>query len=613
MSATPIPKSRLGLAWLSILVSSLAVPVQRLSGRFPTQEFMHTDIFFLPTLFTDVSRAGTLGDWDLPGANYLLFDWPLYWLAWSVTPTVDGAGAAFAMLQFLAFALVWFLFARTFSPYAALATALGMVALTPFILMGHYPADLMAVSFVRFGTVIATVAALWLIRTERSGALFTLTALATVSDQIFVVWLVVPALLISLIVSRLPLGVQRSPKPLERALVLGTLIGLALRTAMVRSSGAYSIGPDFDFPFSTRLGLLVRSVTDPIWEGQWFIAVVLFSIVVILNTAFKRKDPGMVWFTIWIVVAGMTTAAAEIAVTGTTVPHWRYHQFLYILPVMAAATAVAAWMHDEARANPKLLPLLNRPELALLGVASLIVGITFLTEPALGWNQNEDRISCLDSALQESGSRRGFGNYAAAREAVVRSELELEVGERNTQLLPETDVHSSRWYDGPADFAIRFPTIFGSLPSPSLTALAEREPSVTICGRWEILDFGPGGIDPDRLKTTGETATLRAGDLATTTVAGGVQFGGASFPVEPGLYEVELTSAGLLSSPLIGVHLWTRGEATPERTEFASGGETTFGIRVSRLAQGESLEPVVTLQEDQAALLTSISVTRISD
>ena len=538
---------------LSMVFVVVAIPLQRLRGSFPTEDFFHGDIAFLPALFDDVARGGSLSSWGLPEAPYFLPDWPLYFVAWLIAPSYSSAMALFALLQLALFAAVWLALVRYLSTEPLVATVMGLGVFVAAGLAGQVPADYASVSFAHFGTFILALAALvvWFrlhlapadhppgdVGSADHGGqrqavsaghrqrwllfgLVLLVVVATASDPIFVAWLVVPVAAIELSAAlgsrwgRSRLMPIVGSWPVVGSLVVGTAVGFVLRSVVVRSSGDYTVGVGSGLAFRSRL----RLVFDIFFRSELTEFWLLYSLLVLVAAALwyrqwwrQRHNPTMFLFGLWFAGAAVGTVLAEAIVADVG---WRYHQFLYHVPVLM----LGLWLPDLVR-RIRLAPT----GLAVVAALSALAWGAFPLG-ALSIERTPGEVACLDQALAESGSRAGIGNYSASRLAVVQSSHQLAIGSRNSWMAPEEDVHSRAWARDSADFVIFRPTVFGAIPENTVRSLAVTEPVETVCAHWRVLDFGTGGIDLDRLAVAGGRAEVpgcRYGSqLATPSTPGG--------------------------------------------------------------------------------------------
>ena len=519
-------------AWALTGLAVLALPLQRLRGVFPTEGFFHSDIAFLPALFHDVAGPGSISSWGLPEAPYFLPDWPLYFVAWLAMPTYTSAMALHGFLQIGLLALVWWGVARYLSPSPALATTIGLSILVLAALHGQVPADYMGVSFAHFGTFIMALGGLWAyfharfsLRSPRLSliVLGLITTGAVASDRLFIPMFIAPILAIELAsIGRRMLGAgpdrhlvyirgnsedhgdaTSMVAPLRTSLFVvlalgaGLVFGYGFQRLLVRSSGNYAVGRHADVAARVRFRHVAESFTTLLadWPLYSFISMGAGLVGVGVWLIRRRHTPTVV-FGVWFALACVFTLVAEFA---TASAGWRFHQFIYHVPVLA----VGLWLMpllERVRATPVLAP-------AALSVSALAWGLWPVTD--LGWRHTPEEVICLDQVLAASGSRNGIGNYAASRLAVVHSTHWLTVGTRNSFMAPEQDVHSRQWGRSSADFAIVYPTIFGQMPVPVIRSLSSNPGTDTRCGRWRILDFGPDGIDLDRLSRPGGRAEIK--------------------------------------------------------------------------------------------------------
>lgn len=530
---------------LSLLTASCivtAVPLQRLRGSFPAARFFHSDIAFLPTLFGDVAGRGRITDWSLPEAPYFWPDWPLYFLAWSISPNYSTAVAVFAFAQVSLLALTWVLLVRELMPSLGSATSAlsGLLVLVIAALLGQMPASYLTVSFARFGTLITAMIGLCIftkaLRPENQPLLgdrlsarrdrtlplaqLALVAIAVPSDRLILTWLVLPLIVIAIVAlaasgrrgfsDRVPsLEPQKALLSQLGALAGGTVVGLGVGRLLNDASTRYQVAaPAAEIPLSHRVDLVYRSIFEGFVMEGWpaFSWLVFASIGLWLVQLWRHRNfGGLILISLWFALATFLTLAAEAT---TFNPTHRYHQFIYHLPILMLGIWPALEMQRQGRVEVGLLPLLRRKAsisapvaVAVIAVGTAVAAASPIEQLSLG--HRSDEIACLDAQLKKSGSREGIGNYAVARLAVVESQFTLEVGARNSRMLPETDVHNVNWGRTSADFAILKPSIFGRINPRVLQAFATRRPTAVPCGEWIVYDYGPDGLDLDRLQADG--------------------------------------------------------------------------------------------------------------
>jgi hypothetical protein len=655
----------------ALMLIVAATPMQRLRGSFPTEMYFHSDIAFLPALFRDVAGRGSLSSWGLPEAPYFVPDWPLYLVAWSLTPTYSSGLALFALFQIGLLAFLWLGLMKHLSRDPLVATVLGVGALVGAGLAGRVPADYASVSFAHFGTFLLTVGGLVLFyryhfgppmssveawpqdRPERPlahdqrrrllGAIFVLACLGTASDRLFVAWWVVPVVGIEMLsvlghfAGRLSSRARDIANPtlpcgswrLAATAVAGTAGGLLVHDALVRSSGNYGIRLRTDLTVQERLRSLVKIFIRPELSELWplfSIAVAAAAVGWIWMSWSRRAHKPTVVFVLWFSFATVATLTAEAL---TMQPGWRFHQFMYHVPILM----IGAWLPGLVRRC-----VLTPSRLAVVASLSLFSwGALPISDLSL--SHTPDEVSCLDEVLARSGSRVGIGNYAVSRLAVVHSTFDLDVGTRNSWMAPEEDVHSRAWARTSADFAILHPTIFGTMPENTIRSLSANDPTETVCGHWRVLDFGPGGIDLDRLTKlgasayapgcwytnsigtpdprpassglVGNTCALRVNPAEVDQGAGQYIGHGSRYEVTPGSYQLSaLLSEGEAAAGTFEVAIWEANTGTLHAVHSAPLSNPRLTIEVSDTDPELSLEPRILYQGGTPLVLEGLTISR---
>ena len=173
----------------------------------------NSDLLYLPTLFSDlIVKGGRLSDWFLTPAPYFFPDYPIYLMAYILGPGTYSRIAMFSIAQtMLTCCAIWFL-AKQVSQSQALTLAvtitIGLIWLAinagePFVILlasaSHYGAFVSAIIF----------AALWLqykTRQEQPGrrvllpVMYILVFLSTLSDNFFIVQVLIPFLATTVLV-----------------------------------------------------------------------------------------------------------------------------------------------------------------------------------------------------------------------------------------------------------------------------------------------------------------------------------------------------------------------------------------------------------------------------
>ncbi|MDH3683349.1 MAG: hypothetical protein OEV40_25800, partial [Acidimicrobiia bacterium] len=472
-------------------------------------------------------------------------------------------------------------------------------------------------------------------------ALFLLVALSTASDRLFLAWFVGPILAIEalLLVRRLlPAAARRRLLPttlpagsgrIVAATAAGALGGILLHGLVTRPSGNYRPDLSPDVALTTRarrlLDVFSRSELTTYWP-YYSLACLAAALVLVVLWWRRRHDPSWFLFGLWFGLGGLAALFAQFLTAG---PGWRFHQFLYHVPILM----VGVWL-------PQLLGRvrLSAAPVAVAGSVA-VVAAGALPVDELSTEHVPPGVTCLDRTIAASGSRVGVGKYAVSRLAVVYSEHELDVGTRNTWMAPEEDVHSRAWARDSADFAILRPTIFGTIPERTLRSLAERAPVEVACGTWRVLDFGPGGLDLGRLAPVGGRAetpgcwytgsigvadppgvdgqpgrscSLRVEPDQTDPDVGTYVGFGSYYAVDPGRYQLTADlGPGPVPDGVFEVAVWDANSGELQAVETASLSELAIVIDTATPDRELSLEGRILYRGGAPLVLERLAIERI--
>ena len=147
-----------------------------------------------------------------------------------------------------------------------------------------------------------------------------------------------------------------SAKSFGRRIEMPLLAGLAKRTIIFL--GLYVIVKFYDLIFYDEFGLLFQS-----WYGLlWFAEVALFGIIPswLLATPWVRRDPKLLFWTSWMVIAGLMLSRADVFLFAFKArPGWNYFPSLgeFVISAMMVSIIMVGY---KVLAN--FFPVLNREE-----------------------------------------------------------------------------------------------------------------------------------------------------------------------------------------------------------------------------------------------------------
>lgn len=480
------------------------------------------DFLLLHELIPDLVRGGSLHDWDIPYATYMVPDWPLYGLALVIGPTAATTVALFSWFQLLLLAVAIAVIGRELDRvhwWIGVASAMSLIVLA--VVGGAIPVVYLAASYVHGGTAVAAVAMLGLVlawvRAPRTGVVIISALLSfalVASDRLFVLWALVPATvaLTVLVVTRLaPLRPQLQWLGVH---LLAAVAGLPVADLLFPERSRYelSLGWDFDGGqrrFRESLELVVNENPWLIWLTIGCLGLIIIMTVTgrsLVGSSIPMTQRLVIVSFLAVNVAGISLS--QIALIGEVPPHVRYSIPIFVLPLILAplmgtvglgarlASRSGRWA-DEADVAITMVSLTG---LAMLLISSVI-----------GWVERIDPdrvfrpIACVQDVLGEGGSHYGISSYWDARPFQIESDGAFVMSEYAPDLTPMGANSNRAELMDAYDFAI-VSSQFGhqSLIDEQLLLIADTPQQLVECGPWRIYDYGPGGLRLDPFAEPGD-------------------------------------------------------------------------------------------------------------
>ncbi|HEX5342865.1 MAG TPA: hypothetical protein VFX55_10250, partial [Duganella sp.] len=213
--------SNMLLAVLLALLAVAGMTVIYLQQAVDPLMFFNSDAMYLPALYHDVVvRGNPFSQWYLTPAPYFFPDWPLYFAARTLTGTTYHALAALMAVQALAlWALSALIVRRYTSTPRALAAATAATAVVCFAASrAIYPFAYVMLGSYHFGTFLLVLAGLLLMLPQLQrqrvapaalAGLALLMAVAILSDRLYALQFLLPAIGIAILQRKTVLGWRR--------------------------------------------------------------------------------------------------------------------------------------------------------------------------------------------------------------------------------------------------------------------------------------------------------------------------------------------------------------------------------------------------------------------
>ncbi len=421
---------------LSLTTVGLFGSLVHLGGTLAPFLVFNADHLYLPALFADLRDGGSLESWYVPYSAYFVTDWVLYWLASVITDSIGLQYVLMAGVQGIATAFLVALISRfghgTTHWQGAVASISVLMAL---VALNTRPAVALATIYFRYSSLLLLLACLaisgWHLRSERPlasiGASALVTYLAVASDQIFLLWFVLPAAG-ALVALRL-LGDQ-SLHWFQWVAAHALASGFAIATR--RSFAAAD-----EVTYSPRLSLGnwktgsrgLREVlrTTVRQDGVWAFVVAGVAGTVLVGVLFARREDVLEnssngrWLRFVAVFVPASAASGLLAsVFLVGLPNAvRYWIPAMLLPLLVIPSVIPQFDTRARRSNQLVRATLALPPLVLVLIAAThIHSLDVPARPAY--------LDCVDEALSLLDGTAGLANYQQGRDLQVFSGIDAE-------------------------------------------------------------------------------------------------------------------------------------------------------------------------------------------
>lgn len=472
--------------------------------------FFNSDASYLAALYYDLfERGGRLSAWFLTPAPYFFPDWPLYfglrWLSGGVYPALAGVMAMQALLLWGLSALLLRRFTSTANALAA--AALGTVLICLPAVQGIFPYTYVMLASYHFGAMLALLAgaALLLPLLERPAtrgqlaAVLALTTLMVLSDRLYVLQFVLPALAL-LVLMRARLSNWR---PLALVLLAGCVAGVLLYKSKLLVANGVSL-PWHLAP--RQAGANLRALADigaVLWQHYpllalysmaYYALLALLAPGTLLNRGWRLRDGRAAWVCMLNLASSAGLLLAMIVSNGA--PTDRYLIPAFLLPVLlgpALAWSLAAqWRGEQVRHHGGLTLLLGGALLAwpLCQAVGRAGPVQHEYYPA--------EIACADRVFAQYDLRHGYAGYWDAAWVAMASQRKPVIA------LAAIDLREHHWittagnYQPRYDFAlVTTDPADDSRPQATVVIARNGAPQAAVqCGPLHILVYPRDALQP---------------------------------------------------------------------------------------------------------------------
>lgn len=472
--------------------------------------FFNSDASYLAALYYDLfERGGRLSAWFLTPAPYFFPDWPLYfgmrWLSGAVYPALAGVMALQALLMWGLSALLLRRFTRTSNALAA--AALGTVLICLPAVQGIFPYTYVMLASYHFGAMLALLAGAALLlpllnqpaTRAQLAAVLALTTLMVLSDRLFALQFVLPALLL-LWLMRARLGNWR---PLALVLLAGCVTGVVLYKWKLLV--AHGVGLPWHLA-PRQAGANLRALGEVgavLWQHYpllalysvaYYVLLALLAPGTLLNRGWRLRDSRAAWLCMLNLVSSAGLLLAMTVSNGA--PTDRYLIPAFLLPVLLGPalgwSLAAQWRGEQVRRHGGLALLLGGALLAwpLCQAVARAGPVQHEYYPA--------EIACADRVLAQYDLRRGYAGYWDAAWLAMASQRKPVIA------LAAIDLREHHWITTAGNYQPRYDFALvtadpADLDRPQAAVVIARNgppQAVVHCGPLHILVYPRDGVQP---------------------------------------------------------------------------------------------------------------------
>jgi len=526
------PLFHLGIIGLLIFYNALLY----LSHSLPLGLLFNSDTLYLPSLYKDlVEEGGKYADWFLSPAPYFFPDMVMYFLINSFTDNVYYASGFFFIAQFglevfFAFQILKALSNRAM---AARLTVITVSLVSVLFSMESLPYFAVMGSVGHHGAYLCLLASLFIlvkyfqadsskIAAPYLAALVLITTLIVASDKIFVMQFVAPAVMTLLFFWLInQISCLRALIALA-VLGLSVLLGYLLNHWLVVHQTGYNIklSPD---NLVNNLSALKKLLLN-FYGGSPFICLLILAIyglcIIFLirfaTSGFRQPDPSNVLVSFFILTCG----GINLTVLALCNLYLDEGSLRYMIPVFTNPVILLPAM-VLAMAGSAGYSLDNKITSPVIITCLLVVPISSPLKASLQKSYYPELIECVDKLAQQTGLKRGFGEYWHARQLSMLSQVGVNVLAVNFDLSPYLWITNKSWYRDPYDFAILSSDPARRLDMNKIELINGPPKSTHTCHDSTLLYYGPAGLRTSISLGSGESFSWQACTLPGATGSAG--------------------------------------------------------------------------------------------
>lgn len=495
------------LFFIILLIISLASIVVRYislpsSYTLPQLFFFNADALYLPTLFADIfSKSGDIKDWFLTPAPYFFPDYPVFLIAYWLGADAYTQIVVFALLQtILTFAALFFLIKKSEITNALLIAVTALIVLIWLALSPIEEFIYLLISAHHYGIFLSTiifVVVLFKINKQDNkikekivfySALAIFAFGSTLSDNLFLVQVIVPLFAISILTSIKDRDYSIKTKIPLIMVVFFSVLGSIAYGFTVANQTRYSaiIGVDHIFiNLQSIYKLMYTAIIHKPILGVFFICYmgIVLSVLVSLIKNKTNIASKLDWIVVFSFLSICSTLSVVLVVTNLSITS-RYLIPVFFWPIIIV---LIFFSHHFTR---YFIPIAACTSL-LLTVFLSWDSYLLLEKNGVNGQYYPIEIACIDDVLEQENLTNGIAYYWEAKQLQKLSRLDLEIAQHFENLGEMHWITSKKYFKDSYDFAV----VSGQDPlhkafSEALVALNGAPKFVKNCGGKSVYVYG---------------------------------------------------------------------------------------------------------------------------
>lgn len=495
----------------AVVVGVIALVCIYLQHKLMMHFFMNSDALYLPTLYIDLFRnGGSLKDWFLTPAPYFVPDWPIYFLAMRIFGLPYLAVAAFFVVQILlSFALVTAInrrFSEMPNALAGAAFSISFCCLLSARLVE--PFSFALISAYHYGAFLMLLLALWLViggiqkktvadAKKQAYGVFAVTALAALSDKLFLIQFSLPALAALLYMSIRSRIERKTAITFMLAICAGSVLGPLLYKAM--ASKAIDTPAGFGMEnLSRNLHDLLAIVRGGMDGNAYAMAIVVLFYLSVAALPWLAWRAGKVEYKprnelLFVAVFSLCSGAVLVLVElfNKMLLNGRYLIPLFLAPILFSPTLILGYL-KKAAAEVFGVLLLFASAICIFALVRLAAE----NDASIKTDFYPADVACIDGVIGKYGLRNGIAEYWDAKRVSVLSKTSVNIAQVFQDLSAHQWITTTATFKNAYDFAlINLDSLAPVQPNEQHIVEINGAPAASVqCGKIKVLVYPQSGL-----------------------------------------------------------------------------------------------------------------------